>query len=39
MVAAVKAGAQVVLGCDHKNLETRLSLDALTLANLAFDLH
>jgi len=39
MVAAVKAGAQVVLGCDHKNFETRLSLDALTLANLAFDLH
>ncbi len=39
MVAAVKAGAQVVLGCDHKNLETRLSLDAQTLANLAFDLH
>ncbi len=38
MVAAVKAGASVKLGCDHTNYPAHVSLAPETLASLAADL-
>jgi hypothetical protein len=38
MVAAVKAGAAVKLGCDHRNYPAHLTIAAETLASLAGDL-
>ncbi len=38
MVAAVKAGAGVKLGCDHTNYPAHLSMSPETLASLAADL-
>jgi len=35
---AVRAGAQVRLGCDHTNYPAHLALPAETLASLAGDL-
>jgi len=39
MVSAVKAGAGVMVGCDHSNYAIQVSVDLQTLASLAFDLH
>jgi hypothetical protein len=39
MCAAVKAGAQVTLGCDHTNYPSHLHIAPETLASLAGDLH
>jgi Protein of unknown function (DUF3501) len=39
MVSAVKAGAGVMVGCDHSNYAAQVSVDLQTLASLAFDLH
>ena len=36
--AAVKAGASVKLGCDHRNYPSHLTIEAETLASLAGDL-
>lgn len=38
MVAAIQAGAQVKVGCDHTHYPAHLSLPAETLASLAGDL-
>jgi multidrug efflux pump subunit AcrB len=38
MVAAVKAGASVKLGCDHTNYPAHVTIAAETLASLAGDL-
>jgi hypothetical protein len=38
MVAAVKAGASVKLGCDHRNYPAHVTIAAETLASLASDL-
>lgn len=38
MVAAVKAGADVKLGCDHPNYPAHMSIRAETMASLAGDL-
>jgi hypothetical protein len=38
MVQAVKAGASVKLGCDHRNYPAHLTIPAETLASLAGDL-
>ena len=38
MVDAVRAGAEVKLGCDHRNYPAHLSIAPDTLANLAGDL-
>ena len=38
MVAAVKAGASVKLGCDHRNYPAHVTIPAETLASLAGDL-
>jgi hypothetical protein len=38
MVAAIKAGAGVKLGCDHRNYPAHLAIPAETLASLAGDL-
>jgi hypothetical protein len=39
MVAAIKAGAGVKLGCDHRNYPAHTTIPAETLASLAGDLH
>ena len=38
MVAAIKAGAGVKLGCDHRNYPAHVAIPAETLASLAGDL-
>ena len=38
MVAAVKAGASVKLGCDHTNYPAHTTIGPETLASLAGDL-
>jgi len=38
MVAAIKAGAAVKLGCDHRNYPAHVTIAAETLASLAGDL-
>jgi uncharacterized protein DUF3501 len=38
MVAAIKAGASVKLGCDHRNYPAHTTIPAETLASLAGDL-
>ncbi len=38
MVAAIKAGAAVKLGCDHRNYPAHVTIGAETLASLAGDL-
>ena len=38
MVAAIKAGASVMLGCDHRNYPAHVTIAAETLASLAGDL-
>ena len=38
MVAAIKAGASVKLGCDHRNYPAHVTIPAETLASLAGDL-
>ena len=39
MVASVKAGASVRLGCDHTNYPAHMTISPETLASLAADLH
>jgi hypothetical protein len=38
MVAAIKAGASVKLGCDHRNYPAHVTIAPETLASLAGDL-